>query len=374
MNRNLFRRRGAQRSVPAADTRNAAGGRAYSLENEAALAQYAVTGTFHDTFYVGADDHLKKVTELAERCQSVFLAKLAVYSRQQARMKDMPAYLLAILVARGETELVKTIFDDVCDNSKMLFAFVRIIRSGVTGRTSFGTAIKRLIQNWLLERGEMHLFNSSIGHSDPSMSDVIKMVHPRPQNEYQSEMFKYLLGRDCDLEKLPYEIRLFEDLKRGELGENTPMPSVPFRALTNCNLTQKQWCEIGVNMPWNTLRQSLVLLGRRGVYDRKWVVNSIAEKLADPDEVRKCNAFPFELLATWKATKNEVPVEISNAIQAAMETATENVPKFQGETLIAVDVVRSCVRTERLKSSVLIRWSTRRVILMEFSLLLVFTR
>jgi 60 kDa SS-A/Ro ribonucleoprotein len=91
-------------------------------------------------------------------------------------------------------------------------------------------------------------------------------------------------------------------------------------------------------MPWNTLRQSLNLLSRRGVFEDRGVVRNLAVKLADKENVTHYNAFPFELLATWKAMRDNVPVEISNALQEAMEIATRNVPTLPGDTLIAVDM------------------------------------
>jgi len=334
-NKNLFRSRGVQKRTPKTNAVNNAGGKAYDLGSKAALAQFAVTGTFHDTFYVGASDQLQKVEQLAQQCDSEFIAKLAVYAREHGRMKDMPAYLLAVLASRKETDLVKQVFPRICTNSKMLLAFARIVRSGATGRSSFGTAIKKLIQDWITSLTDKGLYLSSVGHSDPSMADLIKMVHPRPHTESQSNMFSYLLGKDYGLNLLPRDIRVFEDLKR---GNTTEIPDIPFRALTNCDLNKAQWRQVSTNMPWNTLRQSLVLLGRRGVFEDQTTVNRLAAKLADEEAVIACNAFPFELLATWKATQGQVPVELTNAIQEAMEIATRNVPKLPGSTLIAVDV------------------------------------
>ena len=125
VNKNLFKsnrsvHRGHCHIVPQVDAVNAAGGIAYNFPAESALAQYAVTGTFQDTYYVGAADHLQKVEVLATGCGSQFIAKLAVYSAETAKMKDMPVYLLAVLASRGETELVKLVFPRVCKTSKML--------------------------------------------------------------------------------------------------------------------------------------------------------------------------------------------------------------------------------------------------------------
>ncbi len=337
MNKTVFENRGLEHNIAPADTINRAGGQAYSLDSEEALARYAVTGTFNDTYYVGCNDQLEEVEKLAGKCSSHFIAQLAVYSREEAKMKDVPAYLLAVLVARNEHELIRRIFHRVCNNSKVLFGFIRIIRSGAVGRKSFGTVTKRLIQDWIRSKPDKSLYLASVGHSNPSMADAIKMVHPKPRDEQQSNMLAYLLDKEYDKDLLPYDIQVFEELKN---GEGTKIPDVPFRALTNCDLSKEQWREIALNMPWNTLRQSLVLLGRRGVFGSDAVAEELAQHLGNAEEVRNWNAFPFELLATWKAIRNtqDIPIVISNAIQQAMEHAVSNVPEIKGNTLIAVDV------------------------------------
>ena len=65
MNRNLFANKNSR--VPVCDVVNSAGGEAYSLSAEAALAQFACTGIFSDTFYVLADKQLDQVKELVTR-------------------------------------------------------------------------------------------------------------------------------------------------------------------------------------------------------------------------------------------------------------------------------------------------------------------
>ena len=55
-NKALFRSGTRGQKAPAADTKNAAGGLAYSFTPEHQLAQLAATGTFNDTFYEKASD------------------------------------------------------------------------------------------------------------------------------------------------------------------------------------------------------------------------------------------------------------------------------------------------------------------------------
>src|SRR3954454_6776484 len=98
-NRNLFS--SLKGRLPRADAVNEAGGGAYRLPPKHALAQLAATGCFQGTFYAEADDQLAQLLALAAQVdEDLFLAKLAIYARERAFMKDMPAALLLVLAKR----------------------------------------------------------------------------------------------------------------------------------------------------------------------------------------------------------------------------------------------------------------------------------
>ena len=84
--------------LPRATVVNEAGGPAYKYEPKHALAQMAATGTFGNVFYANAQTQLDEMRKLIDQVDdNEFLAKLAVYSRERAYMKDMPAALLVVL-------------------------------------------------------------------------------------------------------------------------------------------------------------------------------------------------------------------------------------------------------------------------------------
>ena len=80
--------------LTAANTRNEAGGIAYTLTPKQQLAQLAATGCLNSTYYADAQDQLEQVLELAKNLDAEFIAQTAVYARQKGFMKDMPALLL----------------------------------------------------------------------------------------------------------------------------------------------------------------------------------------------------------------------------------------------------------------------------------------
>ncbi|HEV2309102.1 MAG TPA: hypothetical protein VGU73_01150, partial [Acidimicrobiia bacterium] len=82
---------------------------------EHALAQYAVTGTMHNTYYASAEEQLDTILALAAKVAPAFVAKTAVYTRQKGFMKDVPALLVAYL-AKTDVGLMKAVFPRIIDN------------------------------------------------------------------------------------------------------------------------------------------------------------------------------------------------------------------------------------------------------------------
>ena len=114
------------------------------------------------------------------------------------------------------------------DNAKMVRNFVQMIRSGVTGRKSLGTAPRRMVRDWLARRTDEALFMSSVGQS-PSLGDVIKMVHPKPAEPSRDALYGYLIGRNNRTDLLPELVRDYEAFKAGATHR---VPKVPFAMLT----------------------------------------------------------------------------------------------------------------------------------------------
>jgi 60 kDa SS-A/Ro ribonucleoprotein len=317
---------------------NEAGGRAYVFSPEHALAQYAATGTFNQTFYANEIDQLQKVLELASRVSPMFVAQVAIYCREEGSMKDMAAFLTAYL-AVIDVRLLALVFPRVIDNGKMLRNFVQIVRSGVVGRKSFGTAPKRVARSWFSSRSPELIFRQSLGN-DPSMKDILKMIRPSPKNEKgevdatREALYGYLIGKDVAHDKLPPAVQAFETFKktRGDV------PDVPFEMLTALDLNADAWTAIAKRMTWTQLRMNLNTLQRHGVFHDAEMVSFVANRLRDPELVRRSRVFPFQLLAAYKAANPEISAEITIALQEAMEISIENVPKVEGKIYLCPDV------------------------------------
>ena len=321
--------------VPATNAINEECAPAYALSPKQQLAQYAATGCLSATFYASAEQQLKTVLELSAKLDADFIAKTAVFCRERGFMKDMPALLCAVLSVK-DLGLLNTVFPRVIDNGKMLRNFVQIMRSGVVGRKSLGSAPKRLVREWLDARHPATLFKSNVGQ-DPSLSDILKMVHPKPKDEAREALFGYLIGRDYAFDKLPDLVRNYEAFK---YGQSLEVPDVPFQLLTALPLSTKEWTTIARRASWQMTRMNLNTFARHGVFGEPGITELIANRLRDPETIAKSRVFPYQLMVAYgMADANEdVPKAVSEALQDAMEIAIANVPSIDGQVYVCPDV------------------------------------
>ncbi|MGA2599936.1 MAG: RNA-binding protein [Bryobacteraceae bacterium] len=315
------------------DTLNSEYAPAYALAPKQALAQYAATGCFGRTFYATADEQLKRVLELCEAVNLRFVARVAIYSRTQSFMKDMPALLCAWLAAR-DARLHESVFARVIDNARMLRTYIQILRSGVVGRKSLGTAPKRLVREWLASRPEDALFSSSAGQT-PSLSDIVKMVHPKPAGDRREAFYGYMLGRSYDANALPKLVMQFERFKAGEIAD---VPDLPFMLLSALPLSPKDWVQIAKNASWQTTRMNLNTFARHGVFEAPGLADLIAARLRDAGEIQLARVFPYQLLTAYRNCDTAVPQQVRDALQNAMELAIANVPSIDGRVVVCPDV------------------------------------
>lgn len=371
-NKSLFSTRAPQ--VEQATTKNAAGGVAYDLTPKHALAQITATNCFNGTYYVDAENNLKIAKDAALKLKNdpLFIAQCAVYGRDKSYMKDMPAFLTVLLhdVCAGlpadheHKTLFRRVFRRTIDNGKQLRNFISMARSGaVTGRKAnmSSGSIRHALREWFAKRSPESIMKASIG-DDPSIRDILRMARPRPENETKAALYAYL--RDAQFDKdsgeyrvykrtnpksknseltlahshtwdsLPEIVKQYEKFKKDKTG---PVPDVDFRLLDSLGLTDKQWGEIAANAPWQMTRMNLNTFERHGVFKDAALTQMIADRLRNPELVRKARAFPYQLMTAY-LNATTVPMKVREALQDAVDIALENVPAINGKVVICVDV------------------------------------
>lgn len=332
-NKGLFASAVARLMQPRPDAVNREGAPAYAYGPEAKLAQLAATGTLADTFYGAAETQLADVLEAAKAVDPYFVAQAAIYARKSGAMKDMPALLAAYLTV-ADPDLAVPVFGRVIDNGRVLRNFVQIMRSGQVGRTSLGTRPKRLVQRWLEQATMPQLMAAATG-KDPSLADIVRMVHPKPADATRKAFYGWLIGRPYDVAALPAEIAAFEAWK----ADNTlPLPPVPFEWLTAFPLSAENWAELATRIGWQALRMNLNTLARSGAFGVEGVTDSVAARLADRQALAKVRPMPYQLMVALGQVGDGVPLKVQAALEDALEQSLAAVPLVPGRVVVCPDV------------------------------------
>lgn len=333
--------------LPRADARNEEGARAYGLPPKHALAQLAATGCFNGTFYARSEAQLATLLALVNQVDdNVYLAKLAIYSRERAFMKDMPAALLLALSKR-DRELFHRVFDRVVDNGRVLRTLLQMIRSGQFGRKSLSYSLQRAFQHWLNEASVGRLLAASIGR-DPSLRDVLRLARPTPKDNARRALFGWLTDKPvakwapASADDLPVEVHALDAYRKAVSADEqvSILSAARFRwdLLADAARGPSVWKAIARQMGSQALRMNLNTLLRHEVLNDAALAAFVAAKIADAEEIRGSRQFPYQYLAAYLNAGENVPQTIKAALGQAAEIACGNVPALPGPVLIGLDV------------------------------------
>ena len=379
-NKTLFSN--ATGKLPRATTLNEAGGRAYGLSPKHALAQLSATGTFNGVYYTDARTQLIQIRDLISWIDdNHYLAKLAVYSRQRAFMKDMPAALLVELSNR-DTEMLHQVFDRVVDNGRMLRTMFQMVRSGQFGRRGLSSSLKRAFQRWFNEASVQKLLSASIGNN-PSLRDILRLARPRPKDNMRRALFGWLTGSEvrkwapATVADLPREVRALMAFRnaRTQQEQSSIIEDVSIRwdLLADAALGPATWAAMARQMGPQALRMNLNTLQRHGVFQRKNaglitqiaqaigiqkcqedMTEYVARKLSDVDGIIRSRQFPYQFMAAYLNANRNIPDAVVAALHQAAEIACGQIPVLPGPVVIGLDVsgsMNSAVTGQRGRSS-----------------------
>jgi 60 kDa SS-A/Ro ribonucleoprotein len=339
--------------LPRASAVNEAGGRAYKLDPKHALAQAAATGTFGNAFYSTAETQLDEVLKLIDEVDdNQYLAKLALYAREKAFMKDMPAALLVALSVR-DTELMHRVFDRVVDNGRVLRTVFQMIRSGQFknkaghGRVGLSSSVQRAFQRWLNTASVGKLLSASIGN-DPSLRDILRMARPTPKDNARRAMFGWLTDKSIDKwapateADLPVEVQSLIAYRNSESEEAQALiagglDNVRWDLLSDAAKGPTVWAALARKMGPQALRMNLNTLLRHDVLATSAMVDYVADRIADESEIRRSKQFPYQYFAAYLNADDNVPQKIKTALHKAAEIACGNVPELPGPVVIGLD-------------------------------------
>lgn len=310
-------------------TINLAGGEAYSKTAELELVSILLTSFTQDQFYRSGNDTMKKLTELLGKVDPKFAAKAAIYARNEFGMRSI-THVLSVEIAKyiSGKDWGKKFFQEIIHRPDDMTEIIACY---------FGKNKGKALPN-SLKKGFAKAFDKFDGYQiakyraegkDVSLVDVVNLVHPKAIEKNKIALDELINGTLKSTDT--WEAKLSS---AGQKSEN---------AEEKMTLKADVWKELieSKKLPYFALLRNL-----RNILEQAPAMTSKAcEMLVDEKSIKKSLVLPFrfvtaiqeiEKLGSSKETK-----QVMVAINKAVDIACNNVPKFEGETLVVLDVSSS---------------------------------
>jgi hypothetical protein len=353
------RRIATVKTVSGARTRTHTGGFGYQYDPKSELFNLAASNmvseqTFHEDA-VQRDERFAGLIHDVVQTDPDWVARFAGYLRNEMFMRSASIIMAAEYVAAGGENgrsVVSSVLQRADEPAEMLGYW-----HSVYGR-ALPAAIKRGVADAVTRLyTERNALKWDGGNRPWRFADVIELTHPKPRGDWQSTLFEYLLdkrhhdneelGLGCGLGTIESDIFLRsapEGLRRNAIrgiGDATLAQAWrdadwSWERLSGWlpgGMDAEAWEAVIPNMGYMALLRNLRNFDEAGVSDE--VAAHVAAKLADPEEILRAKQFPFRIYSAFKEIGS---LRWAPALETALNNALDNVPRFDGSTLILVDL------------------------------------
>lgn len=325
-----------------------------------------------DTFYEKASDRDIRFSQLIEKAviegHIDWLMRFFPWLRNQANMRSA-ATIGAMIAAKsmvslgipGGRKLINSVLARADEPGEMVAAYVSMFGRNIPKPIKRGIA--DAVERLYTERNLLKWDTASHGYR---FADVIELVHPKPAWLGQGDLFKVALERrhnraDQSVHSLP--MLTANALLRREAAKN-PQVLLNAARLSQAGMTWEDvlslagskvdkaalWTAMIPSMGYMGLLRNLRNFDQAGI--KGDIADVVAQKLINPDEVKRSRQLPMRFLA---AHKNVPSNRWAYPLEVALELCLKSLPSFPGRTLILIDTSYSMHGSLSAKSE-LQRW------------------
>ena len=304
-------------------TINLAGGEAYKTTPELELISILLTSFASDQHYRAADDTFNRLKSVIKDCDKKFVAQAAVYARNEFGMRSI-SHVVA-------SELAKYI----SGNDWAKFFYNAVIRrpDDITEILAYHKSVNGKITN-AMRKGLAQSFGNFDAYSlakyrgegkDFKLVDAVNILRPKP-TQRNAEALKKLVEGTLRSEKT-WEAKL---TKAGQTAssENDKQEKKSQAWASLINSKDLGYMALLKNLR-NILEQSPDL------------ISEVCCQLTNERAIKKSLVLPFRIATAYEEVKKlgggKKVREVMVALSQAVDISLNNVPRFDGETLVVLD-------------------------------------
>lgn len=337
---------------PSTKTVNLAGGEAYRESPKLELVSLLLTSFVQDQFYRSKNESIEKVKELIPVVEKDFVAKAALYARNEFGMRSISHVVTAELFRKPEggenylyglpwaKDFVKKVIRRPDDATEILAYYTKnVMKKALPKQLKLGLAeaLQKFDEYQLAKyKGEGKAFK---------LVDIANLTHPKASPALNKLMHDKLKSAET------WEVKMTQAGQKAETEEDKK------------ELKADAWRELfdSGKMPYFALLRNL----RNIVQQAPDLVGEVCELLTNETMIKKSLVLPFRFTTAYDELEKVQDVDaklirqILGALDEAVEISCNNVPNMDGETLVVLDGSGSMqgqpARIGSLFSSVLVK-------------------
>ena len=313
-------------------TTNLAGGQAYRQTPELEIISILLTSFVNDQFYQKSNETLDRLKDLLDKVEPKFAAKAAIFARDKFGMRSITHVLAGELTSRlAGQEWSKNFYDRVVvrvdDMTEIMSYYIE--NKTDKNKPKFPNSLKKGFASAFNRFDSYQLAKYRAENKEVKLIDVVNLCHPVPCAKNAEALSKLVSG---DLKSTDtWESKLS---KAGQVAQNEEeLGQLKADAWGELLTTRK----IGYFALLRNLRNILNVAPQ--------FVTIACDMLTDEKLIKSSRVLPFRFKTAYDEINNNYGYapsketrELLVALDKALSISVSNVPVFDGETLVVLDV------------------------------------
>lgn len=305
-------------------TMNHEGDLAYKLDPKMELYTLVCTASLQRKFYERGDETIARLRSLIPRVPAEFVAKLAIYAREQMYLRSIPLVLAVELARhhRGDS-LISRMTERVIQRADELTEILAYYAeaNGRRETKKLGRLSSQIKKGIAAAFGKFDEYQFAKYNRDGAVKlrDALFLSHAKPTTKEQVALFKKITD---DALEVPYTWEV-ELSKAGQDGRGK----------------REVWREL---IDSKKVGYMATLRNLRNILDAdvgKTHLAKVAEYIANPDAVRKSRQLPFRFLSAHQSLENNgnpLTSMILGALEDAAIASVENIKGYGYDTTVLI--------------------------------------
>ena len=308
------------------------------------------TTALSDTFYEKDADRLQRIRELIEKNDAAFVAKLAVYVREQMHLRSVPV-ALAVELARKHSgdglvaATVARLVQRADEITEVVACYAQA--NGRNGTKQLGKLSKGVQKGLATAFNKFDEYQFAKYNRDAAVKlrDALFLVHPKAKDEAQQAIFDRIV-RDELATPQTWEVALSRTGQQ-DFADSTAKTAA----------VKEQWEDLirSRKLGYMAMMRNLRNILEAGVSSEALAM--VCDYLSDAKAVAKSKQLPFRFLSAYrelKALQNDRVGDVLAALESAVQHSAAAISGYDDSTrvVIAADVSGSMQRSVSARSTV----------------------